>query len=78
MPYNNGPGRRVGKKRKGKTGAYNRTCGHEAMMGLRRWVTGERDSEPELPEKKGPEGVIGEGREEEEGKDWNIQQNRCT
>ena len=42
------------------------------MMGLRGWVTGERDSQPRLPENKGPEGVIGEGREEVEGKDWSI------
>ena len=49
----------------GKTGAYNRAGGHEAMMGLRGWVTGERHTQPRLPEKKGPEGVIGEDREEE-------------
>ena len=47
-------------------------------MGLRGWVKGEKDSQPVLPEKKGPEGVIGEGREEEEGKDWSIQQSRWT
>ena len=62
----------------GKTGAYNRAGGHEAMMGLRGWVREERDSQPGLPEKKGPEGVIGEGREEEEGKDWGLQQSRWT
>ena len=48
------------------------------MLGLRGWVTGERHTQPRLPEKKGPEGVIGEGREEEEGKDWSIQQSRWT
>ena len=38
-------------------------------MALRGWVTGERHKHPRLPENKWPEGVIGEGREEEEGKD---------
>ena len=60
----------------GKTGAYNRAGGHEAMMGLRGWVTGERDTQPRLPENKGPEGVIGECREEEGVKNWRIQQSR--
>ena len=34
------------------------------MMGLRGWMTRERVSQPGLPEKKGPEGVLGEDREE--------------
>ena len=66
------------KKRKGKTGAYNRAGGHETMMGLRGWLTGERDTLPDLPKKKGPEGVLGEGREEEGGKDWIKQQSMWT
>ena len=37
------------------------------MMGLRGCVTGERHTEPRNPENKGPERVIGEGREEDEG-----------
>ena len=36
---------------------------------MREWVTGERHKQLGLPGKKGPKGVIGEGREEEEGKD---------
>ena len=45
-------------------------------MGQRGWVTEERHTQPRLPENKGPEGVIGEGREEEGVKDWRIQQSR--
>ena len=47
-------------------------------MGLRGWVRGERDSQSGIPEKKGPEEVIGEGREEEVGKDRIKQQRRST
>ena len=66
------------KKRKGKTGAYNRAGGHEAMMGLRGWVREERHLQPDLPKKKGQEGGLGEGREEYEGIDWIIQQSKWT
>ena len=48
------------------------------MMGLMGWVKVERDSQPGLPEKKGPKGVIGEGREEEGGTDWSNQRSRWT
>ena len=34
------------------------------MMGLRGWLTGERDTQHDLPKKNGPEGVLGDGREE--------------
>ena len=46
------------------------------MMGLRGWVTGERHIQNRIPENKGPEGVVGEGREEEGVKDWSLQQSR--
>ena len=38
-------------------------------MGLRWWVTIEKDTQPDLPKKKVPKGVLGEGKEEEGGKD---------
>ena len=39
-------------------------------------MRGKIDIHPGLPDKKGPEGVIGEGREEERGTDWSILQSR--
>ena len=45
---------------------------------LRGWVTGERDTLPDLPKNKGQEGFLGEGRKEEGGKDSHIQQSSWT
>ena len=42
----------VGKKRKGKTGEYNRVDSSEAIMALRWWVTGERYTQLWFSEKK--------------------------